>query len=248
MDAGPKLNATLLYRRKSALAAALALLLTLPPSAMAERATTPFLQIYLGIAELDDQTASWTDNNNESVDVDFSSLPTAGLELEYLFGRGFVHWGINPGGSVSWKNEDVTFSGSLTENDGGTITYEADNSLLLVELHLGGYLRGRITERITTYLSAGPMIMYGYHEVEDENYTETPPSGSPARSPTSDNSDSSDVAVGFYSRAGVDFEIGDNRYLGLGVRYISTELDFDRTIGKIDVKGPQYVLTYIARL
>ena len=45
-----------------------------------------------------------------------------------------------------------------------------------------------------------------------------------------------------------DFEIGNNRYLGLGVRYISTELDFDRTIGNIDVTGPQYVLTYSARL
>ena len=79
MDAGSKLNTILPHGRTSALSAALVFLFTLPPAAMAEEATTPFLQIYLGVAELDDQTARWTDTDNESVDVDFSSLPTAGF-------------------------------------------------------------------------------------------------------------------------------------------------------------------------
>jgi hypothetical protein len=29
---------------------------------------------------------------------------------------------------------------------------------------------------------------------------------------------------------------------------MSTELDFDQTVGKIDIKGPQYVLTFTTRL
>lgn len=247
MDVDQQLNTAISYGATSILAAALALTL-LSPQAAAEDAIGPFLQVYLGVTELDDQTSNWTNGNNESIDVDFSSLPTAGFELEYLFEQGFVHWGINPGGSVSWKNKDMTFSGSLTRDSGGTITYTANNSLLLAELHLGGYLRGRINDRITTYLSAGPMILYGYHDVEDETYSEVASSERPQRSPTSNNSDSSDVKVGVYGRAGFDFEIGDNRYLGLGIRYISAELDFDRTIGKIDIRGPQYLLTYSARL
>ena len=46
------------------------------------------------------------------------------------------------------------------------------------------------------------------------------------------------------ARAGIDFAINDTQQLGLGVRYLSTELDFDKTVGKLDIKGPQYVLTF----
>ena len=58
------------------------------------------------------------------------------------------------------------------------------------------------------------------------------------------NTDSNDINIGYYARAGIDFQTGDNQHLGVGVRYMSTELDFDKTVGKIDIKGPQYVLTF----
>ena len=91
------------------------------------------------------------------------------------------------------------------------------------------------------------MVMYGSHEVEDERAEELP-SGTPADGDLDlDNNDSNDINIGYYGRAGVDFEIQGNQQLGLGIRYMSTELDFDKTIGKLDIKGPQYVFTYTAR-
>ena len=113
--------------------------------------------------------AQWDEISQDRVDVDFSSLPTGGLETEYIFGRGWVHWGLNPGGSVSWKNDDTKSAGSLTEQTGGTLLVELDNSLLLAELHLGGYVRGRLGERVTTYAAAGPMVMYGSLDVNNEH-------------------------------------------------------------------------------
>ena len=62
------------------------------------------------------------------------------------------------------------------------------------------------------------------------------------------NSDDSDFAVGFYGRAGIDFRIGKDQFLGLGVRYMAAEMDFDKTIGKLDLEGPQIVLAYTAYL
>ena len=88
------------------------------------------------------------------------------------------------------------------------------------------------------------VIMYGKHEVEDEEVV----------APTGDgtvvitNSDDSDFAVGFYGRAGIDFRIGNDQFLGLGVRYMAAEMDFDKTIGKLDLEGPQIVLAYTAYL
>jgi opacity protein-like surface antigen len=212
-----------------------------------DRKDAPLVQVFIGVLELDNQTAEWNDIYEDTVDVDFSSLPGGGIEAEYVFGRGWVHWGLNPGASVAWKNDDTNISGTLTEETGGTLRVNLDNSLLLVELHLGGYVRGRLHDRVTTYAAAGPMVMYGSHDINDESVegsTAPPPDGS-VNIP---DSSSSDTNIGYYARVGIDFEIAENQHLGFGVRYMSTELDFNQTVGKLDIKGPQYVLTLTSQL
>lgn len=207
----------------------------------------PLIQVFLGVLELDDQTGQWEDISEGDVDVDFSSLPSGGIEAEYVFYKNWVHMGINSGGSIAWKNDDTNFSGGFTEETGGVLRIDVDNSLFLLELHLGGYVRGRLSDRITTYAAAGPMVMYGEHKVKDENVEQMPAGTVVNGTVVIENSDSNDVNIGYYGRAGVDFEIGDKQHMGVGLRYMSTELDFDKTIGKIDIKGPQYVLTYTAQ-
>jgi opacity protein-like surface antigen len=207
----------------------------------------PLIQVFLGVLELDDQSGEWDEISDGNVDVDFSSLPSGGIEAEYSFYQGWVHWGLNPGGSIAWKSDDTNFSGGFTGETGTTVRVDIDNSLFLFELHLGGYVRGRLTDRITTYAAAGPMVMYGEHEVEDESVEETPSGAAIDDAVDITETDSNDINLGFYGRAGVDFEIQDNQHMGFGIRYMSTELDFDKTIGKIDIEGPQYVLTYSAR-
>ena len=199
----------------------------------------PQIQVFLGVLELDDQTGEWDEISDDDVDVDFSSLPSAGIEGEYVYYKGWVHAGLNPGGSIAWKNDDTNFSGGYTEDTGGVLAVDVDNSLFLMELHLGAYIRGRFSERITGYMAGGPMVLYGSHEVEDESVE---PSGDGTVIIT--ETDSDDINIGYYARAGIDFETGENQQLGLGVRYLSTELDFDKTVGKLDIEGPQYVLTF----
>jgi opacity protein-like surface antigen len=206
----------------------------------------PLLQVFLGVLEPDDQTGEWDEISDDGVDVDFSSLPSGGLEMEYIFGGGWVHWGLNPGVSVAWKNDDTNFAGALTNENGGTLLVELDNSLLLVELHLGGYVRGRLGDRVTTYAAAGPMLMYGSHDIENENVQGTPQP--PPGTVVIPQSNSSDTNLGYYARVGIDFQIDDKQSLGLGVRYMAAELDFDQTVGQLDIKGPQYVLTLTTQL
>jgi opacity protein-like surface antigen len=229
----PLLGATLLLSLASATALA-------APAAVEQ----PLMQVFLGVAELDDQTATWQDEAGETVDVNFDSLPVGGIELEYVFGRGFVHWGLNPGGSVAWKEDNTKVAGRLTEQNGGTFLVSFDNSLLLTELHLGAYVRGRLNERVTTYAAAGPMVMYGSLDVDNDDA-----SASQADDDSGNNdSSSSDVNIGYYGRAGIDFALDDKQQLGLGVRYLSSDLDFDKTIGNVDIEGPQYVLTFTVQL
>ena len=210
--------------------------------------SAPLVQMSFGILELDNQTTNEEGKSQGAVDIDFSSLPSGGLEVEYAFAKGWVHWGLNPGGSVSWKTDDTRFSGSSTNGSGGTVVLEADSSLFLAEIHLGGYVRGRVSDRITTYAAAGPMVMYGSHDVNNESSMSAPPQVTPADTVVFEETDSSDINVGYYLRAGIDFSIRKNQHIGFGIRYMSTELDFNKTVGKLDIKGPLYVLTFTTQL
>ena len=85
------------------------------------------------------------------------------------------------------------------------------------------------------------MIMYGSHEVEDGEIPEVSPGNGTV---VIENSDESDFGFGAYARAGIDYRIKDQQRIGLGIRYMYAELDFNRTVGKVDIEGPQYVFAY----
>ncbi len=206
--------------------------------------SAPLIQVFLGVLELDNQTSNRHEESQDKVEIDFSSIPSGGVEAEYAFGKGWVHWGLNPGGSISWATDDTELSGSLIDDGESTIVLQADSSLFLAEIHLGGYIRGRLDDRITTYAAAGPMVIYGFHDVNNENSTYVPPQVTPSSTVVFEETDSSDINIGYYLRAGIDFRIQKNHHMGFGVRYMSTKLDFNRTLGKLDIKGPLYALTF----
>ena len=228
-------------------ALAVSALLVLPGAVCAdEKGQGPLVQLLLGVLELDDQSGEWEEISDNDVDVDFSSLPSGSLEVEYTYGGEQVQWGINSGGSLAWKSDDTRFSGGFTGDTGAVIRVDLDNSLLLVELHLGGFVRAQLSQLVSVYAAAGPMVMYGEHDVEDES-VEPAPAPNSQGTVVITHSDDNDVNIGAYARAGIEFEIGQNQLVGLGVRYMRTELDFDKTIGELDIEGPQYGLTFTAR-
>ncbi|KAA1189531.1 outer membrane beta-barrel protein [Pseudohalioglobus sediminis] len=221
-----------------------ALLLATP--ALAREEPKPLMQAFLGSLKLDDQTASWDDVSDEDVDVEFpSSLPSGGIEAEYRYGGNDAFgWGINSGGSIGWKNSDTRISGGFSGDTGGVIRFDFDNSLFIGELHLGGYARAHLGPRVSVYAAAGPMIMYGRHKVEEEDVA----APTAEREVEISTSEESSFAFGYYSRAGIDFQYSPGQHLGLGVRYMAAKMDFDDTVGTLDLRGPQFVFTYSAQL
>lgn len=206
------------------------------PGAQAESFEPGNVQVFFGSLELDDQRGNWADVSPDGVDVDFSPLPALGMETEYLLHKGWVHVGINPGASVALNNEDMRITGTQSGQ-----AVAVDNTLALVEIHLGAFVRGRLHERITTYAAAGPMFLYSKFEVENLSVN-----GSASDLDIGDNS-SSDFNLGYYARAGIDFEFQANRHFGLGVRYLDAELDFADTVGNLDIEGPQWLFSYTQR-
>ena len=202
----------------------------------------PLVQAFFGGLMLDDQSAEWEDLDGNPVDVSFpSAIPSGGVEAEYTyFVTDYLKWGINSGGSIAWKNSDTHVSGTIGGDTGANIRFEFDNSLFLGELHLGGYIRGYMGPNVSLYAAAGPMIMYGQHRVEGEDII------SPADDEDIDygKDKESSFAFGLYGRTGIDYQYSPGQHVGLSVRYMRAEMDFEDTVGDLDISGPQFVLTY----
>lgn len=194
----------------------------------------------LGGLKLDDQKGDAIDGAGEPLDIEFPTLPIGGIEGEYRYGGERLAWGINPGGSVAWKSSGTRVAGSIGGSNGAVIVIDVDNAFFFGELHLGGYVRGRLGESVTAYAAAGPMVTYGKVSVEDEDIQ--------GADDTSEFSDSSDFGFGYYARAGIDLEIKGEQSVGLGIRYISTSLEFDDGIGDVDIEGPSVFLSYTVPL
>ena len=204
------------------------------------------VQVFLGVMDLEDQTGEIQAGPGEPVEIDFSRLPTIGLEVETPYGAADtgLEYGINVGGGISWKGDDTSFAGSVG-GSGSIVVFRIDNSFMLGELHLGGYFRSHLGEAVDLYLGGGPAILYGRHKVEDDEIEEQE-GVSRGGTIVIESDSSSDISLGFYARAGIEFDLGKRAQWGLGLRYLGGELDFSDSIGKIDVEGTQVLLTYSA--
>lgn len=223
------------------------------------------VQAYVGVMEIDDETGELQNENGESaaggpaagdpaaggpVDIDFASLLAMGMEVETPWrskNRG-IELGVNAGGGFSWKGDDTEFAGRV-DDGGGTVAFKIDNEMLIVEGHIGGYLRAHMGESADFYLAAGPAIIYAEHDVDDDGMDngEAPdPLLTDSGTVILGDDSSSDIILGFYARAGIEFDLGAGKQWGLGVRYLGGELDFNDTVGEFDLKGVQVLLTYSA--
>ncbi|MEP5766448.1 MAG: hypothetical protein ABJ308_17740 [Halieaceae bacterium] len=208
------------------------------------------IQVYIGAMLLDDQTGELQNDSGEPVDIDFSDLLAVGFEVEtpYRSKDSGLEMGVNAGIGVSWKGSDTRFAGRV-ENGQGTAVFRLDNEMLIVEGHIGPYLRGHLGSKVDFYLGAGPALIYAEHDGDDDNdnddETPDPVFDDDGNIILTDDS-SSDLIIGYYARTGIEYDLGAGKQWGLGVRYLGGEMDFNDTVGDFDLKGLQVLLTYSA--
>jgi hypothetical protein len=202
------------------------------------------VQVFIGVTDLNDQTGELQNGNDDPVDIDFDNLPTIGLEVETPFTspEQQIEYGVNAGGGISWKGDGTRFAGTAG-GSGLNVAFRIDNSFTLAELHLGGYVRAHISDLMDVYVGAGPAVIFGSHDVDDEEVEDALASNGTI---ILTSQDSSDIILGYYARAGIEFEIDNRAQWGLGVRYLGGEMEFDDTVGKFDIDGVQVLLTYSA--
>ena len=203
------------------------------------------LSVHIGAMEVDDQSVQIDDSDlTGDSELDFSTLPGGGIMVEMPFTRGAVEAGLETGAGIAWRNDGTDIAGRSVDGN-TTIRVDIENSFLLLDYDLGLFARFRLGAGMSVYAGGGGALVYGRHEVEDE---QTDPDGAAGTIVILNDDQSSDFGVGYYARVGIDYTGANGYGFGIGARWLGAELDFDETIGEADVDGVFYCLTFTQRL
>jgi len=215
----------------------------LPAMAFAAGVKEPLYgQVMFGSLKLNDQTVSF-ESNDEVFEGELpSSIPYLGAAAQVIIHDGVFGYGWEGGGFFSWKNHSVSYYGT-SGGSGTQVRVVVDNAFWSFETFFGLYGSFQPTDRLRMYVGAGPLFLFATTKVD--NVEEPEPAPAPSNTVVIDtNSYNSDFALGGYARAGLDFRIQDNMWMGVSVRHMEASLDLDKTIGSFDIDGDLYFLTF----
>jgi len=187
-----------------------------PSPLFAFDARTPtFVQGLVGAAQFssDDLTFAETSTTDGK---DLSNMPYIGMAFQYPFHGENTQIGLDGSFLFGWRSKDTRIVGVNNQ-----ITINIDSSLWLGDFSAGLFVKHTFNDRWRTYVAAGPAIMFG--EYSEDTADEDPQTG------TAENFDTTDSAfgVGVYARGGFDYRFGYNAYVGICVRGLKTNMEFD---------------------
>jgi hypothetical protein len=154
--------------------------------------------------------------------AEYSAMPSVGVAGMQPLTHDPLHVGLEGTLFFSWwVDEAETFaSGDV----------DVDTRLLITDLGIGPYVSTSMGRNVRAYAGAGAAFLFAALDVESDAAEDDP--------------DSWSFGVGGYARAGLELRLGDGSLLGLGVRGVAADLDFDGDHPDAAADGLQVFLTY----
>lgn len=185
-----------------------------------DKHTPVFVQALVGAAQFseDDMTFAETsaDDGSTSDSNDLSTMPYLGMAFQRPFSGKNTQIGLDGSLLFGWRSKDTNIRGGS-----GRLAVNIDSSLWLVDLSAGLYVKHTFGNRWRTYIAAGPAVVFGeYSEDVDEN---------DSQDETNEQYEKSDsvFGIGAYARGGFDYLFGSNAYIGVCLRGVKTNIEFD---------------------
>lgn len=179
-----------------------------------------FVQALVGAAQFaeDDLTFSGTSTTDGTASSanDLSNMPYLGMTFQYPLHGENTQVGLDGSLLFGWRSKATSVvAGS------GQLAVSIDSSLWLGDLSLGLFVKHTFYDRWRIYAAAGPAMVFGSHS-EDRSEADM-------QTGTSEEYDKSDsvFGVGAYARGGFDFLFADNAYVGVCIRGLKTNIEFD---------------------
>jgi opacity protein-like surface antigen len=210
-----------------------------PPHLLAIKTPIPtFVQAMVGAAQFseDDLTFSEISTTDDTVtsDNDLSTMPYLGMAFQYPFHGENTQVGLDGSVLFGWRSKETTVRAG-----NGQLAINIDSSLWLADLSVGLFVKHTFFNRWRTYAAVGPAIVFGdYSEDTGEEVS---------NSETNEKNNKSDsvFGVGAYARVGFDYRFASNAYVGICVRGIKTNIEFDNASdASSNLSGVQGFLTF----
>jgi len=176
-------------------------------------------------------------STGETVSNDISDAPVIGIAGQMPLVPGLNTIGFEAGSTLTWWKQGSSWY--LSSSGSGAVS--VDVSAQVVDLFAGIYLSSEALQRTRLYAGAGPTFVMAWNN--DSDYYVTDVNGNPVLL----YDRSYDSALGFYGRAGVEFQLMDGSYMGVAYRYLEASLDFGGELGKVDMAGSEGLITYTQR-
>ena len=159
---------------------------------------------------------------------DLEHVPFLGGAWQEAYGGGRIDWGLEAGGTLGFRNGNGTVRSNLSGSD-----VDVDVELLLFDVFGGPFLSTHLGHSARVYASAGPLLQWatyaqdGYDSVAMETI----------------DSKGTGLGLGIYTRAGIEFIAANNVIVGLGVRWLDSEVALNDNLGDLEVQGTQVMFT-----
>lgn len=186
----------------------------------------------VGLTKLQDPDFDLQDPGSELEDSEPSTLPMIGGIVQFPFEGQRLQIGLEGGFTLGWEGDTGTI---LLEN--GTVVRVYDNDAFMCDAFGGLYLNAFLSRRARWYLGAGPMIQYASLDLDYDDQTGE-----------RDSLGEDGLGLGVYARTGIEFQFRPGSYIGLGARWIDTNVDLGGDFGDFRVEGLQFGLTVTEEL
>lgn len=205
----------------------------------AQAAESNLLQGVVGAARFDADSLTFRLPPPESgEDEDLSSMPWVGIIGQHLFAGGSTRVGFEGGILFGWRSRDTSIVAGSNQ-----AVIKIDSSLWLLDLSAGVCLDQRLGQRWRLYLAAGPAMLFGEYE-EDEDVSSGEDTADPAATAAFEGESESEFGIGGYARAGLEYEFAPQSLIGFSVSGLATNMEFDNTVDSAKVSGVQAFVTF----
>lgn len=188
------------------------------------------VQALLGAMKFDDLEFEVEEGQDEEADL--STIPQLGGAWATLPKGDRFQYGLECSFLLGFRVKDLEY---LVISSG--LRAEVSVSLWTFDLAGGPYASFFLDKekRWRIYGGAGPLMMYADYN-SDKDLSDD----------TTDDEDESAFGVGVYGRAGLEFRVYKYGMLGMGVRSIYADIDFNEVSGTTDVRGTAAFVTFTA--
>lgn len=177
------------------------------------------LQGFLGVSFFELSTESITPLEDED-----ATFPTIGGGAQWKLAGDRLDFGVEGLLQFAWNGDIAAFVST-----GGGTAVAVDVNLLVFDLYGGPFVNCMLGGKARAYAGAGPVLRWGSYDQESQSSLGA--------------GDGDGFGVGYYARAGIEFEVSRNSMIGFAARWSDAEMDLSGRIGDLDLNGVDFVIT-----